>query len=147
MEAQVGDSNLEVGKAKESGCTSTKNLLKNWQLMSAVILYCIFCLHDTAYLETFSLWAVSSRKFRGLSLTSQDVGIVLAVSGIGVLVYQLAVYPFIVKYFGPVRPLRPSVVLSILVLAMYPFMAKLQGLELKLLINIASLLENVFSVS
>uniref|UniRef100_A0A804LUQ9 Major facilitator superfamily (MFS) profile domain-containing protein n=1 Tax=Zea mays TaxID=4577 RepID=A0A804LUQ9_MAIZE len=145
MEAQVGDSNLEVGKAKESGCTSTKNLLKNWQLMSAVILYCIFCLHDTAYLETFSLWAVSSRKFRGLSLTSQDVGIVLAVSGIGVLVYQLAVYPFIVKYFGPVRPLRPSVVLSILVLAMYPFMAKLQGLELKLLINIASLLENVFS--
>ncbi|XP_023157174.1 probable peptide/nitrate transporter At3g43790 [Zea mays] len=147
MEAQVGDSNLEVGKAKESGCTSTKNLLKNWQLMSAVILYCIFCLHDTAYLETFSLWAVSSRKFRGLSLTSQDVGIVLAVSGIGVLVYQLAVYPFIVKYFGPVRPLRPSVVLSILVLAMYPFMAKLQGLELKLLINIASLLENVFSAT
>ncbi|WVZ71589.1 hypothetical protein U9M48_020159 [Paspalum notatum var. saurae] len=142
VEAQVGDSNSEGGKAKVSGYTSTKKLLKNWQLMSALILYCIFCLRDTAYLEAFSLWAVSSRKFRGLSLTSQDVGIVLAVSGIGVLAYQLAVYPFIAKYFGPIRPLRPAVVLSILVLVPYPFMASLKGLELKMLISIASLFEN-----
>ena len=34
------------------------------------------------YIQIFSLWAVSSRKFRGLSLTSQDVGTVLAVSGV-----------------------------------------------------------------
>lgn len=32
--------------------------------------------------QIFSLWAVSSRKFRGLSFTSQDVGTVLAFSGI-----------------------------------------------------------------
>ncbi|KAK8451998.1 hypothetical protein SEVIR_5G038100v4 [Setaria viridis] len=147
LEAQVADSNLEGGKAKEASDTSTKNLLKNWQLMSAIIIYCIFCLHDTAYLETFSLWAVSSRKFRGLNLTSQDVGTVLAVSGIGVLVYQLALYPFIVKYFGSIRPLRPVAVLSILLLATYPFMANLQETELKILINIASLLKNVFSAT
>ncbi|RLN25659.1 putative peptide/nitrate transporter [Panicum miliaceum] len=92
LEAQVADSNIEGGKPKEASDTSTKNLLMNWQLMSA----------------TFSLWAVSSRKFRGLSLTSQDVGTVLAVSGVGVLIYQLAVYPFLVKYFGAIRPLRPA---------------------------------------
>nr|CAB3472869.1 unnamed protein product [Digitaria exilis] len=106
LEAQVADLNLQGGKSQESSDTSTKNLLKNWQLMSAIIIYCIFCLHDTAYIEnitvpldiaanmhmsdhntfskyhlqTFSLWAVSSREFRGLSLTSQDVGTVLAVS-------------------------------------------------------------------
>jgi len=34
------------------------------------------------YLQSFSLWAVSKRKFKGLSLTTQDVGIVLAISGI-----------------------------------------------------------------
>ncbi|KAJ1283336.1 hypothetical protein BS78_03G120700 [Paspalum vaginatum] len=147
VEAQVGDSNLKDGEAKESSDTSTKNLLKNWQLMSAIIIYCVFCLHDTAYLETFSLWAVSSRKFRGLSLSSQDVGTVLAVSGIGVLVYQLAVYPFIAKYFGPIRPLRPAAVLSILLLTTYPFMANLQGFDLIILINIASLLKNVFSAT
>ncbi|OEL25711.1 Protein ZINC INDUCED FACILITATOR-LIKE 1, partial [Dichanthelium oligosanthes] len=147
VEAQVGDSNSEDGKAKESCGASTKSLLKNWQLMSAIILYCIFCLRDTAYLEIFSLWAVGSRKFRGLSLTSQDVGIVLAISGIGVLVYQLVVYPFLAKYFGPIRPLRPAAVLSILLVRTYPFMANLQGLGLKLLINLASLLANIFSAT
>ncbi|CAL4976804.1 unnamed protein product [Urochloa decumbens] len=147
LEAQAGDSNLEAVKAKESRGESTKNLLKNWQLMSAVILYCIFSLHDTAYLEIFSLWAVSSRKFRGLSLTSQDVGTVLAVSGFGVLVYQLAIYPFLAKYLGPIKPFRPAAVLSILLLATYPFMANLNGLELKILINIGSLLKNMFAAT
>ncbi|OQU86703.1 hypothetical protein SORBI_3003G131600 [Sorghum bicolor] len=139
VEAQVGDSTIQVGKAKQSSDRSTKNLLKNWQLMSAIILYCIFCLHDVAYAE-----AVSNRKFHGLGLTSQEVGTVLAVSGCGLLIYQLFVYPFIVKYLGPIRPLRPTVVLSILLLTTYPFMVNLQGLELKVLINIASLMKNVF---
>ncbi|XP_062196685.1 probable peptide/nitrate transporter At3g43790 isoform X1 [Phragmites australis] len=147
LEAQIGESNSEGGKSKESRGESTKNLLKNWQLMSAVILYCVFSLHDTAYLETFSLWAVSSRKFRGLSLTSQDVGTVLAISGFGVLVYQLAIYPSIAKYFGPIKPFRPAAILSILLLATYPFTANLHGLELKILINIASLLKNMFAAT
>jgi len=39
------------------------------------------------------------------------------------------------------------VVLSILLLATYPFMTNLHGPELKILINIASLLKNMFAVS
>jgi hypothetical protein len=61
LEAQVVESNSEGGKDKESRGESTKNLLKNWQLMSAVILYCVFSLHDTAYLEVISvlcLWVL-----------------------------------------------------------------------------------------
>ena len=50
-EAQICDFNLEVGEAKQSSDTSMKNLLKNWELMSAVIIYCIFSLHDVAYIE------------------------------------------------------------------------------------------------
>jgi hypothetical protein len=42
VEAQVGLSNIETGKAKVSSDTSLKNLLKNWQFMSSVIIYCIF---------------------------------------------------------------------------------------------------------
>uniref|UniRef100_M8CIC3 Putative membrane protein n=1 Tax=Aegilops tauschii TaxID=37682 RepID=M8CIC3_AEGTA len=149
MEAQVADSTSEDRKAKQSGScrmASTKNLLKNWQLMSAITLYCVFSLHDTAYLEIFSLWAVSSRKYRGLSFTSQEVGTVLAISGFGVLVYQLLIYPFLAKYAGLVKPFRSAAVLSILLLATYPFMANLYGVELKVLINIASLLKNMFAV-
>ncbi|KAK3163424.1 hypothetical protein QOZ80_1AG0003470 [Eleusine coracana subsp. coracana] len=147
LEAQVDESDSEGRKDKGSRGEHTKNLLKNWQLMSAVILYCIFSLHDTAYLEIFSLWAVSSRKFRGLSLTSQDVGTVLAFSGFGVLVYQLAIYPLLAKYFGPIKPFRPAAILSIFLLATYPFMANLHGTELKILINIASLLKNMFAAT
>uniref|UniRef100_N1R392 Putative membrane protein n=1 Tax=Aegilops tauschii TaxID=37682 RepID=N1R392_AEGTA len=109
MGAQVTDLNIEDGKANQLGSdrmASTKSLLKNRQLMSAITLYCVFSLHDTAYLEIFSLWAVSSRKYRGLSLTSQDVGTALAISGFGVLVYQLVIYPLLAKYAGLIKPFR-----------------------------------------
>uniref|UniRef100_A0A0D9UZP8 Major facilitator superfamily (MFS) profile domain-containing protein n=1 Tax=Leersia perrieri TaxID=77586 RepID=A0A0D9UZP8_9ORYZ len=138
------------GTAKESGTWRmghAKNLLRNRQLMSAITLYCVFSLHDTAYLEIFSLWSVSSRKYRGLGFTSQDVGVVLAISGFGVLVYQLAIYPLLAKYVGPIKPFRSAAVLSILLLSTYPFMANLYGLELKVLINVASLLKNMFAAT
>uniref|UniRef100_A0A0E0PJU2 Major facilitator superfamily (MFS) profile domain-containing protein n=1 Tax=Oryza rufipogon TaxID=4529 RepID=A0A0E0PJU2_ORYRU len=80
VEAQVDLSNIESGKAKVSSDTSLKNLLKNWKFVSSVIIYCTFSLHDVAYLETFSFWAVSKRKFRGLNLTSQDLATVSAIS-------------------------------------------------------------------
>ncbi|KAJ1283350.1 hypothetical protein BS78_03G121900 [Paspalum vaginatum] len=147
----TSDSNLEAIKAKESRGVSTMNLLKNWQLMSAIILYCVFSLHDPAYLEIFSLWAVSSREFRGLSLISQDVGTVLAFSGFGVLVYQLAIYPFLSKYFGPIKPFRSAAVCEInfylihILLTTYPFMGNLDALELKILVALASVLNNMFA--
>uniref|UniRef100_A0A453MJE1 Major facilitator superfamily (MFS) profile domain-containing protein n=1 Tax=Aegilops tauschii subsp. strangulata TaxID=200361 RepID=A0A453MJE1_AEGTS len=133
MGAQVTDLNIEDGK--------------NRQLMSAITLYCVFSLHDTAYLEIFSLWAVSSRKYRGLSLTSQDVGTALAISGFGVLVYQLVIYPLLAKYAGLIKPFRFAAVLSILLLTTYPFLSNLYGVELKVLINIASLLKNMFAAT
>ncbi|XP_037438845.1 probable peptide/nitrate transporter At3g43790 isoform X1 [Triticum dicoccoides] len=148
--AQVTELNIEEGIAKQSRSgrmASMKSLLKNRQLMSAITLYCVFSLHDTAYLEIFSLWAVSSRKYRGLSLTSQDVGSVLAISGFGVLVYQLVIYPLLAKYAGLIKPFRFAAVLSILMLTTYPFMGNLYGVELKVLINIASLLKNLFAAT
>uniref|UniRef100_A0A0D9ZWH2 Major facilitator superfamily (MFS) profile domain-containing protein n=1 Tax=Oryza glumipatula TaxID=40148 RepID=A0A0D9ZWH2_9ORYZ len=80
VESQVDLSNIEAGKAKVSSDTSLKNLLKNWKFVSSVIIYCTFSLHDVAYLETFSFWAVSKRKFRGLNLTSQDLATVSVIS-------------------------------------------------------------------
>ncbi|KAJ0043737.1 hypothetical protein Pint_18358 [Pistacia integerrima] len=70
----------------EPRCASQKSLLKNWPLMSSIIVYCVFQLHDMAYSEIFSLWAVSPRKNGGLSFSSADVGEVLAVSSIHILV-------------------------------------------------------------
>ncbi|PON78119.1 Major facilitator [Parasponia andersonii] len=60
---------------------SKKSLFKNWPLMSSIIGYCIFSLHDMAYSEIFSLWAVSPKKLGGLGFSTEEVGVVLAISG------------------------------------------------------------------
>ncbi|KAL7093056.1 hypothetical protein ACP275_11G018900 [Erythranthe tilingii] len=71
---------MEVSELKLS--TPQRSLLRNWPLMSAIMVYCIFQLHDMAYSEIFSLWAVSPRKLGGLSFTTADVGEVLSITAI-----------------------------------------------------------------
>ncbi|KAF3441419.1 hypothetical protein FNV43_RR15333 [Rhamnella rubrinervis] len=126
---------------------SQQSLLKNWPLMSSIIVYCVFQLHDMAYTEIFSLWAVSPRKNGGLSYSSTEVGEVLAISGLGLLLFQLLLYPLVERTFGPVMVSRIGAVLTIPLLSSYPFIAMLSGLTLTLLINCASLLKNVLSVT
>ncbi|CAN1298521.1 Protein ZINC INDUCED FACILITATOR-LIKE 1 [Linum perenne] len=126
---------------------SEKSLLRNWPLISSIIVYCIFSLHDMAYTEIFSLWAVSPRKLGGLGYSTQNVGEVLAVSGFGLLVFQLALYPYAERLFGPVKVCRIAAVVSIPLLASYPFLSKLRGFSLSLLVNCASVLKNLLSVS
>ncbi|KAB5519231.1 hypothetical protein DKX38_023550 [Salix brachista] len=127
--------------------SSQKSLLKNWPLISSIIAYCVFQLHDMAYAEIFSLWAVSPRKNGGLSFSTADVGEVLALSGFGLLLFQLFIYPLVERKFGPVMVSRIGAVLTILLLSSYPFISLLRGLTLMLLINCASILKNVLSVA
>ncbi|KAG6489470.1 hypothetical protein ZIOFF_050739 [Zingiber officinale] len=136
-----------VDECEKQDSHPKKSLFKNWPLMSSVIVYCIFSLHDMAYTEIFSLWAVSDKSYGGLSFSSQDVGEILAISGLGLLVYQLLVYPSAEKLLGPIKLMRAAAALSIPLLAAYPFMAKLSGLLLTLIVNCASLMKNVLSVS
>ncbi|KAJ6778977.1 PROTEIN ZINC INDUCED FACILITATOR 1 [Salix koriyanagi] len=138
------DSDALVATAFEP---SQKSLLKNWPLISSIIVYCVFQLHDMAYAEIFSLWAVSPRKNGGLSFSTADVGEVLAFSGFGLLLFQLFIYPVVERKFGPVMVSRIGAVLTILLLSSYPFISLLRGLTLMLLINCASILKNVLSVA
>lgn len=126
---------------------SKKSLIKNWPLMSSIIVYCIFSLHDMAYTEIFSLWAESPRKYGGLSYSTDNVGVVLAVSGLGLLVFQLSLYPVAEKILGPIMVARICGVLSIPLLTCYPYMALLTGFSLSLLLGCASVMKNVLSVS
>ncbi|KAJ6741596.1 MAJOR FACILITATOR SUPERFAMILY DOMAIN-CONTAINING PROTEIN 10 [Salix viminalis] len=95
----------------------------------------------------FSLWAVSPRKNGGLSFSTADVGEVLAFSGLGLLLFQLFIYPLVERNFGPVMVSRAGAVLTIPLLSSYPFIAILKGLAPMLLINCASILKNVLAVS
>lgn len=134
-----------VEKTEEEN--SLLSLFKNWPLMSSIIVYCVFSLHDMAYSEIFSLWAVSPRSLGGLSYTTQEVGTVLSIAGVGLLLFQTSLYPIFEKMMGPIMVARIAGVLSIPLLATYPFIAMLSGLTLALVLNFASVLKNVFSVS
>ncbi|KAG8494960.1 hypothetical protein CXB51_012420 [Gossypium anomalum] len=123
------------------------NLLKNWPLMSTIIVYCVFSLQEMAYSEIFSLWAVSDKKYGGLSFSSQDVGEVLAISGFGLLLFQLLLYPPLERRLGPLMVTRLSAVISIPLLSCFPYIAMLSGVVLHLVINCAAILRNTLSVS
>ncbi|GLT57765.1 hypothetical protein SLA2020_307140 [Shorea laevis] len=73
--------NEKTEQIEGRGPIAKESLLKNWPLMSSIIVYCVFSLHDMAYTEIFSLWAVSPRSHGGLSYSTKDVGEVLAISG------------------------------------------------------------------
>ncbi|KAK7314028.1 hypothetical protein VNO77_39236 [Canavalia gladiata] len=126
---------------------NNENLLLNWPLMSSIIAYCVFSLHDIAYQEIFSLWAVSPPRLGGLSFTTDDVGDVLSISGLALIIYQLTVYPSVEKSCGPIDIARISGVLSIPLLQSYPFIALLSGLALYIVISIASILKNILAVT
>ncbi|TYI29464.1 hypothetical protein ES332_A05G318500v1 [Gossypium tomentosum] len=149
LEAASNESNTKDITEKEEGreSTSKQSLLKNWPLMSSIIVYCVFSLHDMAYTEIFSLWAVSPRKYGGLSYSTEQVGEVLAVSGFSLLVFQMSLYPYVERLLGPVMVSRIGSVLAIPLLQSYPLTAMLSGFTLTLVINCASVLKNVLSVS
>ncbi|XP_062114756.1 protein ZINC INDUCED FACILITATOR-LIKE 1-like [Humulus lupulus] len=123
-----------------------QSLYKNWPLMSSIMLYCVFQLHDMAYVEIFPLWAVSPKKFGGLSYSSDDIGEILALAGFVMLLFQIFLYPPIERSFGPVHLARIGAVITIVLLSTYPFIAKLSGLTLTLLIDLAVVLKNLVSV-
>ncbi|KAL9235174.1 hypothetical protein vseg_009961 [Gypsophila vaccaria] len=140
------DDKLVLQEIKESKSNHRESLYKNWPLMSSIFVYCIFSLQDMAYTEIFSLWAVSPRKLGGLSYSTENVGTVLSITGLGMLVFQLFLYPQIDKIFGPIMVVRICGVLSIPLLQCYPFIALLSGLSLTLVLNSASVIKNILSV-
>lgn len=138
----------EVHDEKQDNKTKAqKSLLQNWGLVSSISLYCIWSLHDMAYTEIFSLWAESPVKYGGLDMTTSDVGIILAVCGGLLLVFQLFIYSKVQNRLGAIQTARVSMVLSVPLVAIYPLIAKLSGTTLWAMLIAASTLKNVLSAS
>ncbi|VAH60083.1 unnamed protein product [Triticum turgidum subsp. durum] len=152
-EATYSNNSIEAMEESLSGSNAEESsggywsLFTNWPLMSAITVYCLFSLQDVAYAEVFSLWAVSDRKYGGLSFTSTDVGSVLALSGLFLLIYQILIYPSVAKAIEPITLVRATAILTLPLLASYPFMTTLSGFNLQLVVNCASSLKNSFQVT
>ncbi|KQJ92423.1 protein ZINC INDUCED FACILITATOR-LIKE 1 [Brachypodium distachyon] len=144
---QKGVETAQASTSPESADPPKKSLLKNWPLMSSIITYCVFSLHDTAYSEIFSLWTVSDRKYGGLSFSSKDVGQVLTVAGASLLVYQIFAYRWLDKIFGPINLTRTASALSIPIIAAYPFMTHLSGIRLGVPLYIAAMFKSCLAIT
>ncbi|XP_039131815.1 protein ZINC INDUCED FACILITATOR 1-like [Dioscorea cayenensis subsp. rotundata] len=83
------DSEQWQEETKQIHLAYKESLWKNWPLMASIIIFCVFSLYDMAFSEIFPLWAESRRKLGGLGYSSQTVGQVLTISGLGLVVYQL----------------------------------------------------------
>lgn len=136
--------NKEVPQ-KQKG--NRKSLLKNWPAMSSIYIYCVYSLHDMAYSEIFSLWAVSLKQYGGLGFSTSDVGEVLSITGFGLLIFQLLIFPPLANKAGAILITRIAAILTIPLLAVYPFIGTLSDVLLWLAINCASLLKNILAVT
>ncbi|KAI9157674.1 hypothetical protein LWI28_026113 [Acer negundo] len=64
-----------LSKQEGSEGTSKKSLLKNWPLMSSIIVYCVFSLHDMAYTEVLSIPVLTSYPY--IAMLSGVTGLIL----------------------------------------------------------------------
>ncbi|XP_048570112.1 protein ZINC INDUCED FACILITATOR 1-like isoform X3 [Triticum urartu] len=99
------------------------------------------------WLPIFSLWAESDRKYGGLSFSSEDVGQVLAITGVSILVYQTFIFPRIIRVLGPINTSRVAISLSVVLLFTYAPITHLSRPWSSIAVNIASILKNNFLIT
>ncbi|KAJ6989102.1 hypothetical protein NC653_021859 [Populus alba x Populus x berolinensis] len=124
LEAATGASKGDETRTDDKGRkpSSNESLLKNWPLMSSIIVYCIFSLHDMAYtelqewlylissscryshygpkaLENLEAWAIQQRML---------VKFLQSQACFSLLVFQLSLYPYMERILGPIPVARIS---------------------------------------
>lgn len=90
---------------------------------------------------------MSDRKYGGLSFSTEDIGQVLAMAGASLLVYQLIIYRWVHKILGAVNSSRIASAVSILVLAIYPFMTYLSGVKLSFALYSAAMMRSALAIT
>ncbi|KAL2643023.1 hypothetical protein R1flu_010610 [Riccia fluitans] len=129
---------IATSKPKES-------LWTNRALMASVVVYCLWCFMELGFSEVFSLWSVSPVEADGLGLPTSDVGMVLAVSGASVFIFNMTVFPAIAKYLGPILVTRFPAIICAPVLMLFPFVSRLQGTLQWIALNFLALTRNILS--
>ncbi|KAL3696231.1 hypothetical protein R1sor_010307 [Riccia sorocarpa] len=124
-----------------------KSLWRNPAFMASVAVYCTWCFMELAFTEVFSLWSVSPREADGLGLSTSDVGLVLAVSGASVMVFNMTLFPLIASYLGPILVTRIPAIICVPILLVFPFVSVLQGKVQWLVLNFLSLTRYVFTTA
>ncbi|KAL2613739.1 hypothetical protein R1flu_025431 [Riccia fluitans] len=142
------DSSFDEYQRKPSESAEPKeSLLSNWALMASVTVYSVWSCVEFSFTEIFSLWSVSPRASDGLGLPTSAAGIVLAVSGFSVFVFNMTIFPIIAHYLGPILVTRVPAMITVVLLALFPFVSRLDGTLEWIALNILALTRTVLSTA
>ncbi|KAH7421166.1 hypothetical protein KP509_13G043600 [Ceratopteris richardii] len=120
-------------------------LWKNMGTLIAMYIYCIWGLHTMAYSEIFSWWAVSPKSYGGLEFSTNEVADVLTIAGVALFVFQFFVTARLTKLFGAVRVVQIPAILTVILTAVHPLIAKLDEVPLWSAIILSQILKRLLS--
>uniref|UniRef100_A0A7N0TPU8 Uncharacterized protein n=1 Tax=Kalanchoe fedtschenkoi TaxID=63787 RepID=A0A7N0TPU8_KALFE len=145
--AALDDQTCPPDTPLRQGCFSSQlSLLKNWPLMSSILVYCVSSFTIPPFPRYFLYGLFSPRPFVGLSFSTSKVGLVLSTAGAGLFVFQLFLYPFVERILGPLSIARIGTILSLPLIATFPAISTLRGVQLMSLLTSASTLKIIFNV-
>ncbi|CAN0142038.1 unnamed protein product [Ascophyllum nodosum] len=105
--ADGGFDDLDVGAGKEgvlSACWAEflvpMRLLAERKVRGIIFVYGLISFTKIGIDEVYPLWALSTAASGGLDWTTKDIGKCLCITGLAVLVFQLVVYPRMIKVMG-----------------------------------------------
>ncbi|CAM9564568.1 unnamed protein product [Ectocarpus sp. 6 AP-2014] len=124
-------------------CLVPVRLLEEKRVRAILFVYGIYSFSLIGFGEIFPLWALSTVASGGLDWTTKQIGQVLSLVGVGMLAFQLVVYPWLSKRIGVTRSQRWACFLAIPVYALFPFLSRLRGSGVLLVVG--SIVLNFFS--
>jgi hypothetical protein len=106
---------------------SQQPLLTWWTIFStrstatACMAYVYTALIFIIYDEMFPVFGKTDVAQGGLSFTAEDIGSALSVGGVVLIIYQMFIFPNIVKRFGLINVYRLGTRLTLLLMVIFPF--------------------------
>jgi len=96
---------LEV-KKKLSMFETVKYKFSHKLIMIPILMYAVLSLCSTIMTESLPLFVILPISQGGFNWKPQQNGLLLAIVGVSVVPYQLLIYPFVAKKFGPLYAYR-----------------------------------------
>jgi len=132
------DSNSDVGVPRDDvkppgffrslskNCTAfDMNVISNRTVWLATSMYGLIAFQSIVFDEVFSLLILGPPEQGGLNFDAKRIGICISAAGGCVMVYQLCIYPHIVKYLGPLKSMRIAQFSVGIVMLIFPFVGLL----------------------
>eukprot|EP00752_Nemacystus_decipiens_P011400 g10125.t2 len=107
-------------------CLVPIKLLQEKRVRAILFVYGVYSFASIGYGEVYPLWALSTVASGGLDWTTKQIGQVLSLCGVGMLVFQLLVYPSLSKRMGVTVTQRSGCLLSIPVYLAFPLLSRLR---------------------